>query len=69
MTKEGEFLIFCIEQYKISKHLCGKEVINLFCKYNVIDYILQCYEALHTTGVAYIINDIDEYIENQKKVA
>lgn len=62
MSKEGRFLIFCIEVYKYVKTLKGKEVMQLFKKYNVCEYIMSCCGALHTTGTNYIINDIDVYI-------
>ena len=63
MSKEGNFLIFCIEQYKSAKNLNGREVIELFRKYRISEYIVSCFEALHTTGTNYIIEDIDLYIE------
>ena len=63
MSKEGNFLIFCIEQYKSAKNLTGREVIELFRKYRISEYIVSCFEALHTTGTNYIIEDIDLYIE------
>lgn len=63
MSKEGKFLIFCIEHYRTDKNLTGKQVVELFQEYGVCEYIVDCYEALHTTGVNYIINDIDLYIE------
>lgn len=63
MSKEGRFLIFCIEIYKLQKQLTGKETINLFSKYRVQDYISNYYEALHTTSEKYIVNDIDLYIK------
>lgn len=66
MSKEGNFLIFCIEEYKSAKNLTGKQVIRLFQKYRVSEYILSCFEALHTTGTSYIIDDIDLYIEARK---
>lgn len=66
MSKEGNFLIFCIEEYKSAKNLTGKQVIRLFQKYRVSEYILSCFEALHTTGTSYIIYDIDLYIEARK---
>ncbi len=37
--------------------------MQLFQKYNVCEYIMSCYGALHTTGANYIINDIDLYIQ------
>ena len=62
MSKETNFLIYCIEVYKNAKGLNGKEVINLFTKYKVPEYITSYYEALHTTGMNYIVDDIDLYI-------
>ena len=35
MSKEGNFLIFCIEQYKSAKSLTGKQVMELFNKYRI----------------------------------
>ena len=49
--------------HRSAKNLKGKEVIKLFQKYTVCEYIMECYGALHTTGEKYIINDIDLYIE------
>lgn len=63
MSKEGNFLIFCIEQYKSAKNLNGRQVMDLFRKYRISEYIVSCFEALHTTGTNYIIEDIDLYIE------
>lgn len=68
MSKEGSFLIFCIEQYKTAKELSGKQVMELFRKYRVSEYIVSCFEALHTTGTNYIIEDIDLYIEARQAV-
>ncbi len=62
MSKEGKFLIFCIEVYKAEKHLTGAQTFDLFKKYDIQDYILSCYEALHTTGESYIVEDIDLFI-------
>lgn len=66
MSKEGNFLIFCIEQYKNAKNLTGKQVIALFRQYRISEYIVSCFEALHTTGTNYIIEDIDLYIEARR---
>lgn len=62
MSKQGDFMIFCTEQYKAAKQLTGKQVSELFTRYDVWDYIYSCFDALHTTGTNYIIEDIDSYI-------
>ncbi len=68
MSKEGNFLIFCIEQYKSAKNLNGRQVMDLFRKYRISEYIVSCFDALHTTGTNYIIEDIDLYIEARQAV-
>ena len=66
MSKELPFIIFCVEEYKNKKKIDGKDVVELFNKYKVFDYIKNFYEVLHTTGPNYFIEDIDSYIESQK---
>ena len=63
MSREGEFLIYCIEVYKSAKSMTGAEVMKLFAKYRVPEYVKSYFEALHTTGEKYIVGDIDLYIQ------
>ena len=62
MTKQGDFLIYCVETYKNAKHLTGRQVAELFTRYDVWVYVYSCFEALHTTGANYIVEDIDLYM-------
>ena len=57
MDDQLDFLVYCIESYKNAKSLKGKEAIEVFNNYRVFDYINSCYEALHTTGREYIVED------------
>lgn len=66
MTKRGQFLIYCVETYKNAENLTGRQVAKLFTRYDVWDYVYSCYEALHTTGANYIVEDSDLYIEARK---
>ena len=63
MSREGKFLVYCLEMYRSAKNMTGKQAIELFKRYGVSDYVLSCYEALHTTGTNYIVEDIDLFIE------
>ena len=65
MSRQGEFLIFFAEQYKAAKDLTGQQLAELFSAYDVWEYIYSCYEALHTTGTEYMIEDVDRYIQEQ----
>lgn len=66
MSKEISFIIYCIEEYKSRKGMTGREVIDLFDKYSVCQYIQLFYDSLHTTGANYIVDDIDSYIQSRK---
>jgi hypothetical protein len=66
MDETTPFLIYCLEIYKTAKNLKGKQVIELFEQYAVMDYLIDCYGALHTTGAQYTIEDIDEFIASRK---
>ena len=48
MDKEMEFIIFCIENYKVYKSLTGKQTVDLFKRYGVFDYLREFYDVLHT---------------------
>ena len=63
MSKEMNFIIFCMESYKVHQKLTGKEVLKLFTENDVFDYIREFYDVLHTTGESYINNDIDSYLK------
>lgn len=67
MSAPGNFLVFCIEQYKQAKKMTGRQIVELFNRYHVWDYVYSCYEALHTTGTNYIVNDIDLYIAARRE--
>lgn len=67
MSDNTEFIAYCLEEYKATKNMTGKEVITLFKQYNIIDYIVSCYGALHTMGSPAIADDIDSLIADMKK--
>lgn len=68
MSRQGDFMVYCTEQYKAAKKLTGKQVAELFSRYRVWEYLYSCFEALHTTGANYIVEDIDLYIQARQPV-
>ena len=61
------FLSFCIEQYKEAKHLSGQEVAKTFSQFGVLNYLEENFEALHSQGRQWILEDIEEFINLRKK--
>ncbi len=68
MSKEMEFTVFCVENYKVHKSMTGKQTVDLFNRYGVFDYLFEFYDVLHTTGHNYINNDIDIYLKSRNAV-
>ena len=64
MSKEANFLIYCMERYRYVKRLSGADVAKLFGKYGIYGYIMKYFEALHTMGDQCIVHDIDDYISS-----
>lgn len=60
------FVAFCIEEYGAAKGMNGEQVLNLFNKYGLIDYLSEFYEPLHTQGRQWLIEEIDEFINIRK---
>ncbi len=68
MSKEMEFTVFCIENYKLHRSMTGKQTVELFKRYGVFDYLFEFYDVLHTTGHRYINNDIDIYLKSRNAI-
>ncbi|MGN0280976.1 MAG: DUF3791 domain-containing protein [Prevotella sp.] len=60
------FVAFCIEEYGAAKGMTGEQVFDLFQLYGVTDYLCKCFEALHTQGRQWLMEEIDEFIEIRK---
>ena len=60
MSKESNFLIYCMERYRYFKGLSGADVAKNFEKYDIYGYITKYFESLHTMGDNCIVQDIDD---------
>ncbi len=46
--------------------MTGEQVLELFAKYGLVDYLSKYYDVLHTQGRQWLIEEIDEFIEIRK---
>jgi len=60
------FASFCIEEYKAQHGMTGEDVVKLFEKYGVTDYLMTGFDVLHTLGRNLILDDIDKFIEARR---
>ena len=64
MSREGKFLIHCMECYRLAKRVSGAAVAELFSRYGLFDYITRYFESLHTNGDRYLVEELDDFIAN-----
>ena len=63
---EIEFTIFCIENIATSLNKDSVETYDILKTTGILDeYILPCYNVLHTQGKDYIVNDIIELMKRK----
>lgn len=60
------FLAFCIEQYKAAKGMDGADVARLFFESDVASYLSDNYEVLHTQSRQWLMEEIDEMLQQRK---
>lgn len=61
------FISFCIEQYKVHISASGTEVMDLFDKYGVTEYLFENFEVLHTESHQWLVEEIDDFIRQRRK--
>lgn len=60
------FLSFCIEQYKNAKGISGRQAMEILSDAGVLDYLERNYEVLHTQGHQWLLEEMDEYMQNHR---
>lgn len=56
------FLSFCIEQYKAAKGISGEEAMETLMHTGALDYLAENYEVIHTQSPQWILEEINEYV-------
>ncbi|MDR1061435.1 MAG: DUF3791 domain-containing protein [Clostridiales bacterium] len=68
-TGEVWFLASCVELYKDEKGISGREAYRHLRDTGALDFIIGCWEGLHMTSPAYIVDSIDEYVRTHRETA
>lgn len=59
------FVAFCMEAYKNEHKMSGKDVSLLFDRHKVKEYLFKHYDILHTQGMPWILEEIEEKIKDE----
>ena len=56
------FLLFCLYAVAENQNKTSAHIFKIFEKYGATSYIINCYEALHTQGEYYIVDDLEGFV-------
>ena len=65
--EEFEFYTYTLEKYAFTKGKTGLQVLALFKRYGVDDFLIDHYDLLHTQGTGYVIDEVDRFIQKRKR--
>lgn len=63
---EMQFLVFCIEQYRLRDNLPSAGVLAMFIRLGIDRFLRDNFEVLHSQGTEYILHEIDVYIKKRR---
>ena len=63
---EMQFIVFCIEQYRLRHNLSSANVLTLFIRFEVTRFLRDHFEVLHSQGTDYILHEIEVFIKRRR---
>ena len=61
-----EFYVFCLERYAERSGKTSLQVMALFERYHVDDFIIDNYDFLHTQDIDFVLQDVVQFIEKRR---
>lgn len=63
---EAQFLVFCIEQYRLRDNLASAGVLSMFKNLKLDKFLIRNFELLHSQSAEYILHEIDMFIKKRR---
>lgn len=63
---ESQFIVFCIEQYRLRNNQPSAGVLAMFQNLKVDKFLTRNFEVLHSQSTEYILREIDLFITKHK---
>ncbi len=63
---EAQFLVFCVEQYRLRKELPSTGVLAMFQSLKIDDFLIRNFEVLHSQSPDYIMHEIELFIKKHR---
>lgn len=63
---EAQFLVFCVEQYRLRGNLPSAGVLAMFQNLKLDRFLTRNFEVLHSQSTEYILHEIDLFIRKRR---
>ena len=63
---EAQFLVFCVEQYRLRGNLPSAGVLAMFQNLKLDKFLIRNFEVLHSQSTEYILHEIDLFIRKRR---
>lgn len=63
---EAQFLVFCVEQYRLRGNLQSAGVLAMFQNLKLDKFLTRNFEVLHSQSTEYILHEIDLFIRKRR---
>ena len=67
MSREGAYMVYCLERYRHARGLTGREVAAYFREHGLYDYVMKFFGAFHTMGEELVFRELDEHVRRSAK--
>jgi len=67
LSKQNEFKLFCLDRFAAHTKREPIQVLEQFEQSGLFDYLDENYEVLHTQGEAFLMSEIEQYLQNHVK--
>ena len=59
MSREGAYMVFCLERYRHARHMTGAAAARFFAEHGLYDYVMKYFGAFHTMAEELVFDEID----------
>lgn len=63
---EAQFLVFCVEQYRLKHNLLSAGVLAMFIEIKLDKFLTRNFEVLHSQSKEYILHEIEIFIKKRR---
>lgn len=62
MSREGTYMVFCMERYRHARKMSGAAVAKFFAEHGLYAYVMRYFGAFHTMPEELVFEELDRYV-------